>query len=145
MQVEARRRTLAAMGIDVYRLRDAMGSAQHSTATRRSHIVVVCAPEAMQSAAALHLRECLPRALGCAQSRVRWIGPHEADAAALSAQDACLLLDNRTASEFACGTAAPELVAVADAPAQSLRDGLARRALWQALKPLARYVRESRE
>jgi hypothetical protein len=35
------------------------------------------------------------------------------------------------------------VIAVADAPHACLADGLARRALWQALKPIARHLRHS--
>ena len=161
LEAQQRQALLTAMGIDVYLLR---GSA-HDAAASGAIAVAGSVPEdaapphdgigllvacgragADDAGRTQRLRALLPLALGVAAQRVRWI---EADAAGE--------LDNvlEAPAYLALGAAMPRAlgahlstmqqmsstIAAADAPAASLRDGLAKRALWQALKPLARTLR----
>jgi hypothetical protein len=163
MLVETQRlQTLAAMGIDVYllRTRDAAatsdtpaaaalapaisaGGAQAESPT----LVVACARSADADVHAARLRSALPLALGVAAARIAWIEPDAAGVLALPATAAPAYLALGTDLARALGEQLSTMqqmsavIAVADAPRACLGNGLARRVLWQALKPIARHLR----
>ena len=150
MLAEAQRRDmLAAMGIDVYVLRthtQATAPFATSVAAVDADLVVACAHTAAASVYAVRLRELLPHTLGIEPSRIRWI---EADAvgafAAPPSAHAYLLLGAPLLRTLGVHLSTTQqytaVIAVADEPETSLRNGLAKRALWQALKPVARCLR----
>ncbi|HZP68028.1 MAG TPA: hypothetical protein VFB32_17125 [Rudaea sp.] len=139
-----RRRVLAAMGVDVY-VRRAAGREIAPVAAGEVDLVVACAGDAARTPAAGRLREALPRALGLAADRVRWI---EAD------MSGTLPAPPEAPAYLALGAAMPRalgvhmstmqqnsaIVAVADAPAACLGSAAGKRALWQALRPIARRL-----
>lgn len=149
MLAEAQRRgMLAEMGIDVYLLRAAAPApaAPDKAVGDGAALVVACPTGTAASPHGASLRKVLPFALGIAAERVRWI---EADAAGAlpEAPDAPGYLALGAEMPRALGAHLSTMqqnaatIAAADAPAHSLRDGLSKRALWQALKPLARRLR----
>lgn len=157
-----RRELLHAMGIDVYLLRgapvapatrgaalvDSNAAPAAQSAMGEVELVVACAAAAGRDAAATRLRNLLPLALGLPGERIRWMA---ADA------DGTLPEPPPARAYLALGAEMPRalganlstmqqmsaLIAAADEPAASLRDGLSKRVLWQALKPLARQLRGS--
>ena len=159
MLAENRRlEVLAAIGIDVYRLRatDAArqavaapapppaGTGQGAQAAVR--LVVACAQGAGREPAFMRLLPQLLRALGVTESTISHIetgadgslaGLPEVSAylmigaAAARACSAQLSIEQQNAATIVVG---PE-------PAQSMRDAAGKRALWQQLKPLARRLR----
>lgn len=166
---QARLEVLGALGIDVYRLREAFPApavveaplAQRGDDTRAPE------PEAVSTAARADLRESVEsapvavrlavacssvarasgtvdrivRALGIAPRAVAWIDP--ASAAELPPVDAFLLVGDGAAR---CAAALPierqnaATIVVCPEPAVALASAASRRALWQALKPLARRL-----
>jgi hypothetical protein len=160
MLAEAQRRDmLAAMGIDVYLLRtNGVGIASSiDTETAPSQtsvdqstpggavLIVACAHGADPHSA--HLRKALPLALGIAASRIVWIAPDASGALAVPQAAAYLALGAELAralgEQLSTMQQMSSVIAVADVPHACLGNGLARRALWQALKPIARYLRRS--
>ena len=140
MLAEARRRELLdALAIDLYVLR-ATPAAEQAAA-----LVVVCAEADAQTPRAQHLRQRLPNALGIAAPRVVWVSP---DGAALPPAAACLVLGAGPAAAHDAKLSTMRqnggVIAVADTPDICLSSPGARRALWQALKPVARRLREGR-
>ena len=140
---------LAAMGIDVYLLRartQATASPATSVAAVDADLVVACALTATASAYAVRLRELLPHTLGIEPSRICWI---EADVVGAFASPpsahAYLLLGAPLLRTFGVHLSTMRqntvVIAVADEPETSLRNGLAKRALWHVLKPVARCLR----
>jgi hypothetical protein len=160
MLAEAQRlQTLAAMGIDVYLLRApdaavanvARGeiapvsqAAVGGAASAQPALVVACARDV--DAHARRLRASLPLALGIVAGRIVWIEPDATGALpapptapaylALGADLARVLGEQLSTMQQMSA-----VIAVADAPNACLGSGLARRALWQALKPIARHLR----
>jgi hypothetical protein len=140
---EARRRDLLdAIGIDVYILRARAESAASMPSAGAPLLVVTCAHVDAQSVAGAKFRDALPSALMVHAARIRWLGCDElADAPAAPAY---LLLGSQPARQVIAhlrATAQVEpVIAVADEPAMSLNSAIAKRALWQALKPIARHL-----
>ena len=151
MLAEAQRRAvLATMGIDVYllRARAAPAAAAAIAHADGARLVVACGRAASASPHGASLRRLLPLALGMPAACLHWI---EADASGALPEvpDAPAYLALGAEMPRALGAHLSTVqqksaaIAAADAPAHSLRDGLSRRALWQALKPLARRLREA--
>ncbi len=136
MPAEARRHELlAALGIDRYVRR---------APRARAALIVVCDRAAAGGPAAARLRALLPGAVGVAASAVRWIATDGARVPPLPAARTVLVLGAALARACAAaGSGVPPdaTIAVADEPATSLRGAMAKRALWQALKPIARRLR----
>jgi hypothetical protein len=137
-----RQRMLAAMGIDVYELRGAKAAAP--AAPRRA--VFVAAHGVRGDARLARLIARLPAALGAAPAQIAWL---EADAGGAlppppgpqaylvfgAAMARALGAQLSTIEQNAC------VIAVTAEP-RDLPGGVAgKRALWQALKPLARHLR----
>jgi hypothetical protein len=154
-----RRALLQAMGIDVYLLRGGRAgeSAHHSAgveaavasaASNEVDLVVASAADSARDAATQRLRALLPLAIGVPAERIRWIiagaggalpEPPAAHAyLALGADMPRALGANLSTMQQMSAT-----IAAADDAAASLGNGLSKRALWQALKPLARLRRDS--
>lgn len=152
LEERQRNAVLASMGIDVYLLRTRAAQLTQAVepddaaAREATRLVVACAQGAGESTHGARLRTLLPLALGIPAARLHWI---EADAASELPEPPS------AAAYLALGAEMPRAlgahlstmqqnaatIAAADAPSQSLRDGLSKRALWQALKPLARRLR----
>ena len=83
--------------------------------------------------------------LGVPAGRIRWIGAESGDVPRAAAY---LVLGAALAREFGANVPAAQqqaaVIAVADEPAASFAGGVAKRALWQSLKPIARRAREVR-
>jgi DNA polymerase III psi subunit len=142
MLAEAQRLSvLQAMGIDAYRLRKAAAAAPpRAEATARAVAVI-----GKRNAIPARLHAQLPRALGIAAERVQWCDVTAAD------------LPEGVAAYVVIGTEAARalgvqlstmqqnatVIAATAEPAALLRDGAAKRALWQILKPVARRLREN--
>ena len=160
MLAEAQRlQTLAAMGIDVYLLRTrGAGVPEIGETTLQADapvagasaslpaLVVACAQGV--DAATPRLRAALPLALGIAATRIVWIEPDAAGAlAAPPAAPAYLALGADLAralgEQLSTMQQRSAVIAVADAPRACLGSGLARRVLWQALKPIARHLQRN--
>lgn len=157
MLAEAQRlQTLAAMGIDVYllRTRDAGVPAVANTAFATDSpvgdsksalpaLVVACARSV--DADTPRLRAALPLALGICAARIVWIEPDAAGALASPPSAPAYLalgadLAHALGEQLSTIQQMSAVIAVADAPRACLGNGLARRALWQALKPIARRL-----
>jgi hypothetical protein len=158
MLAEAQRlQTLAAMGIDVYLLRtrgaavgeaaaEAGPSLQAPIAGAKAGslaLVVACAQGG--DADTPRLRAALPLVLGISATRIVWIEPDVAGTlASPPAAPAYLALGADVAralgEQLSTMQQMSAVIAVADAPRACLGNGLARRALWQALKPIARHL-----
>lgn len=154
MLAEAQRlQTLAAMGIDVYLLRTRAGVASGETAPQEAPaagtnallpaLVVACAPGV--DADTPRLRAALPLALGISAARIVWIEPNAAGVLAAPPPAPAYLalgadLARALGEQLSTMQQMSAVIAVADAPRACLGNGLARRALWQALKPIARYL-----
>lgn len=153
---EARRaQVLAAMGIEVLRLR---GSRAHSmqpadredalTPTETPRVLIVCARGHRTDARTMRIAAQLPRALGTSAASIAWC---EADARGEVAPPpqvpAYLVLGTRMA--HALGAQLPTtlqnaaVIAVIGEPEGLPVDASGKRVLWQALKPIARALRES--
>ena len=139
-----RRELLSAMGIDVYVPRDLARGTQ--PASGGNDWLVVAAPvETQKSTQCAQLRKSLPAMLGIPAERIGWVsGTADVPPAA-----AYLVLGAAFAREFGAHLPAAQqqaaVIAVADEPAASFAGGIAKRALWQSLKPIARRAREVRE
>ena len=150
MLAEAQRRSvLTAMGIDVYLLR---GGTAHAPATtgagaapqEAAGLIVACAGG--DEGGSARLRNLLPLALGIEPGRVRWIEadargnlPEVPNAAAYLALGAAM--PRALGAHLSTMQQNSATIAAADDATLSLRDALSKRALWQALKPLARRLR----
>ena len=145
MLAEAQRRELlAAMGIDLYVLRtDAAGASVRGAEQDSLDVIVFCAQDPGSDRDARNLHRVLPQALGVAGDRVSWL--RGGSSRQLPPARACLMMDEVMAREFDAGNgpalAPTTLVATVAEPSRSMRDAQARRALWQALKPLRRHLR----
>ncbi len=153
MHMEAQRLAmLEAMGIDVYVLRThadmpvVTASETAQASSEGADLVVVCARAAKGDAHVARLRACLPQAIGLVPSRILWIEPDAVgELTAPPPARAYLLLGGALTRALGLHLSTTQqntpVIAVADEPAASLRDGLSKRALWQALKPVARTLR----
>lgn len=156
---ESRRlEALAAIGIDVYRLRSAsaVATAAASGAQAAAHadtgvhsdvgLVVVCAHGARAEARLERLFAQLPRALGVAGSKLAWIEiPAGGTLAALPAAPAYLFVGSSAAHACAAHLSLTQqdqaAIAVCAEPQELLAGAQSRRVFWQVLKPLARRLR----
>lgn len=132
---------LQAMGIDVYRLRTAAAPASSHDDAAVSHGIV--AVIGRRQAVPARLPAQLPRALGIAPARLQWwdVGaaplPENAAAYVAIGTEAARSLGVQLSTMQQNAT----VIAATAEPAVLLRDGAARRALWQILKPVARRLR----
>jgi hypothetical protein len=162
MLAEAQRlQTLAAMGIDVYLLRTrgagvpAVANAALATDSPVGDsksvlpaLVVACARSVDADTHTPRLRAALPLALGISAARIVWIEPGAAGSLGVPpAAPAYLALGADLAralgEQLSTMQQKSAVIAVADAPSACLGNGLARRALWQALKPIARHLQRA--
>jgi hypothetical protein len=147
---------LAAIGIDVYRLRaaDAQGDAsrtaalaEHPAVAEPARLVVGCVNGAGRNPSLARLLPQLLRSVGVADAAARRIET-AADGSLTALPEAPAYLMIGAAAARACSARlsierqnALMLVVIEDEPAMALRDAAAKRALWQQLKPLARRLR----
>lgn len=151
---------LAAIGVDVYRIRGvrdasvAAASAPQVPAAAIADsaisagigIVAVCADDARAEPRLARLFAQLPRALGIAASRLLWIDmAADGSLAALPAAPGYLLVGSSAARAGAAHLSLTQqheaTIAVCAEPHELLAGAQARRAFWQILKPLARRLR----
>jgi DNA polymerase III psi subunit len=144
-----RRDLLAAMGIDVYVLRTAQAAMTPSTAavSDGEWLIVAASDAAMKSIQCAQLRKSLPSIIGVASDKVRWIVAESANSFdSVPLARAYLVLGAALARSLGAHLSAKQqndaLFAFADEPAISLNNTMAKRALWQTLKPIARRARE---
>ncbi|HEX4482020.1 MAG TPA: hypothetical protein VH082_14485 [Rudaea sp.] len=143
MLAEAHRRELlSAMGVDVFVLRAASAATVHADANA-DWLVVAASAETQKSTQCAQLRKTLPTMLGIPSERVRWMAGETND---IPDAAAYLVLGAALAREFGANLPAVRqqsaVIAVADEPAASFTGAMAKRALWQSLKPIARRARE---
>lgn len=151
-------RMLAAMGVDVYALRTSMSApiaaATHAHAVTdatlaQAHaprLVVACAQNVRRDARLARLFAQLPQTLGVAGSAIDWL---EADAggnvASPPSAPAYLVLGAAMARALGVQLSTMQqnssTIAVTAEPAQLPGSAADKRALWQALKPLAQRLR----
>ncbi|HET7064516.1 MAG TPA: hypothetical protein VFI49_09565 [Rudaea sp.] len=155
---EGRRlQVLAAMGVDVYQLRGVSGVASaaapaptaaggESAGAAAANVVAVCARGARVELRLARLFAQLPRALGTAAARLTWI-EMAADGTLPALPDVPCYLFVGSATARACAAQLSltqqnqATIAVCAEPQELLAGAPARRALWQAIKPLARRLR----
>ena len=149
-----RLRLLEAMGVDVYALRTRALSPAVATdeadvpARGSSRLTVVCAQGVRADARLARLFRHLPQAFGISSAAIYWI---EADANGelIDIADAQAYLVFGAAMARALGAQLSTMqqntatIAVTTDPAQLPGMAADKRALWQALKPLARRLRET--
>lgn len=149
MMSALRLRQLDAMGIRPYRVRTRLGAvtapaaeaAEAAQVLDTRHLAVIC-EEPRGKASAL-----IAAALGLAESTLRWHVPRDGRLAELD-QDAAafLVLGNHLArvlgAELPTAAQQAATIVVTAAPAQWRGDAMAKRLLWQALRPLRRHLRE---
>jgi DNA polymerase III psi subunit len=146
----SRLQVLAALGIDVYRLRTVGAQDPESDSVlalgHSARLAVACAGTARRDARLARRIDLAIRAIGVDSAQVAW-----AESAAGATFDSMPPAD----AYLLCGAAAARVcsallpldrqnssaIAVSAEPAEWMRDGNAKRALWQALKPLARSLR----
>jgi hypothetical protein len=143
MLAEARRDLLSAMGVDVYVLRTVRAPVE-SVDAGADWLIVAVSADTQKSTQCAQLRKTLPAMLGVPAERIRWID----DATDVPRAAAYLVLGATLAREFGANMPAAQqqaaVIAVADEPSASFAGGMAKRALWQSLKPIARRAREVR-
>ena len=139
MLADARHAMLSAMGVDVYVLRAPSESVDSSA----DWLIVAASADTQKSTQCAQLRKTLPAMLGVPGERIRWIGAETNDVPRAAAY---LVLGAALAREFGANMPAAQqraaVIAIADEPASSFAGGVAKRALWQSLKPIARRARE---
>jgi len=141
MLAEAQRLSvLHAMGIDVYRLRAAPALVlPGNEATGAAVVAVIGKADAIP--ARLHVQ--LPRALGIAAERMQWCDvtgtrlPENTAAYVVIGTEAARALGVQLSTIQQNAS----VIAATAEPSALLRDGAAKRALWQILKPVARLLR----
>ncbi|MGH8123339.1 MAG: hypothetical protein ACREPT_11280 [Rudaea sp.] len=159
--VDAERlRMLMAMGVDVYALRSAAAAAVGDGVPLRSEIapagvsgdvavprlVVVCGQGMRGDARRARLLEQLPQTLGIAAAAIAWLEGDAQDALAMPPPASAYLVFG-TAMARSLGVQLSTMqqssasIAVSADPAQLSGSAAHKRALWQALKPLARRLR----
>ena len=150
MLADAQRRDmLAAMGIDVYVSRVAQSLRRGDETATNDWLVVAASDATMKSEQCIQFRKALPRLVGLPSERIRWIGA-EGDEGfdEVPSAKAYLVLGAVLARSLGAQLTATQqnsvVIAVADEPSQSLATAMARRVLWQTLKPIARRAREVR-
>jgi hypothetical protein len=150
---DQRRRWLRAMGVTPYVLRDTADAARETVAVETSsaqspRCVLVLPRDATQDTRQRALVEALLAALGLHEDAVHWL---PADGEQLESEPLpapAYLALGRTAAR-ALGLALPAalreaarcIALVDDEPRQWLQSAAAKRAAWQALKPLRRALR----
>jgi hypothetical protein len=135
---------LQAMGVDVYRLRSAAQTpaATPDASAVNASVMVVCP----RGADLARFRTQLPHALGVAAERLHWCDGGDAHALAHAAYVAIGAAAARVLGvQLSTMQQNAAVIATTAEPAALLRDGAAKRALWQALKPVARRLRGSAE
>jgi hypothetical protein len=142
-----RRDLLTAMGIDVYVLRAAEASRAAAT-TPSDWLIVAASDAALKSPQCIQFRKTLPAVVGLPSERIRWISADgDKGFDDVPRANAYLVLGAALARSLGAQLSATQqnsaVIAVADEPAQSFGSGMARRALWQTLKPIARRAREA--
>ncbi len=159
MLAEAQRlQTLAAMGIDVYLLRTRGAAGGGEAAAEAGLPLQAPVAEAKAESLALvvacaqggdadtpRLRTTLPLVLGISATRIVWIEPDVAGALAPPPPAPAYLalgadVARALGEQLSTMQQKSAVIAVADAPHACMDNGLARRALWQALKPIARRL-----
>ena len=151
---ESRRlEVLAAIGVDVYRLRSAPATTaapatMHAEAAVGSDVglVVVCAHRARADVRLARLFAQLPRALGVAASRLAWIEiSADGTLRALPAASGYVLVGSAAAHAGAAHLSLTQqnqaTIAVSAEPQELFAGAHAKRVFWQVLKPLARRLR----
>ena len=152
---ERRLNVLAALGIGVYRLRvpderqstpasvDATADSAPAVAPR---MVIACDRATRQDARTLRQLNQVVRAIGVGNNAIAWVeAAADGSFGALPPVDAYLMLGaaaRRCAASLSIDRQNAATIAVTPEPADMMRDGAARRALWQVLKPLARRLRD---
>jgi len=152
---------LAAIGIDVYRLRAprpalAVGSSAALADTVDSaalaelalRLAVACDARLRRDARAASQLDQVVRALGVDAGAVAWVDAAASGAlAALPQVDAWLMVGAAAAraisAQLPLDRQNSATIAVSAEPADWMRDAAARRALWQSLKPLARRLSDA--
>jgi DNA polymerase III psi subunit len=143
----SRLEVLAAIGIDVYRLRAADVARATSPVAKAGQLVVACAHGAGRDPSLARLLPQLLRALGIDDAAVHRIKTAaDGSLAALPQAPAYLMIGAATARACSAQLSIEQqnaltLVVIDDEPAAALRDAAAKRALWQQLKPLVRRLR----
>jgi DNA polymerase III psi subunit len=148
---------LAAIGIDVYRLREACTQGETSGAAvalggrsavaEPARLVVACIHGAGRNPSLARLLPQLLRSLGVADAAARRIETAvDGSLTALPEAPAYLMIGAAAARACSAHLSIERqntlmLVVIDDEPAIVLRDAAAKRALWQQLKPLARRLR----
>ena len=151
---------LAAIGIDVYRLRSTARDVATAAvapgfdsnapadpgAESEAGLVVVCPHGARAEARLARQFVQLPQALGIAASRLTWIDtPADGTLAELPAAPAYLLVGSSAARACAAHLSLTQqsqaTIAVCAEPQELLAGAQSSRVLWQVLKPLARRLR----
>jgi len=142
---------LAALGVDVYRLRASGADTRVSFSAEPEQmavdpcVAIACAAGLRGDARLDRLLAAVVRALGVAQSRVAWVETTVDDTAAtLPDVAAWLLIGAQSArscsARMSIAQQQASVIAVTTEPAKLGRDASSRRALWQTLKPLARRL-----
>ena len=147
MLAEAQRQsTLQAMGIDIYRLR----TAPESTPARSREdgalaLDAMLAVIGRRGALPATFKAQLPRALGIAAPRVQWYDVSATDLPETAAAYVVIGTEAARALGAQLSTMRQNaaLIATTAEPADLLRGGAGKRALWQILKPVARRLREN--
>ena len=142
---------LAAIGVDVYRLRAAARDAatpapSGAAAAPAARIAIVCARAARAGSSGKSPLTPILRALGVDAAAANWIETTgDGGAGTLPDLPAYLMIGAaaaRAASQQLTLTQQQQATIVVTPEADALpRDAAAKRALWQALKPLARRLR----
>jgi len=139
------RELLDAMGIDVFVLRTGNDAWDFADNEAQVDVVVVCGEDPASNPQARILRACLPRALGIGSDRIKWLRSRAGGIVPeLPPAYACLLMGSALADAFQARNSSKMydtmLIAMADTPAESLHTPLARKGLWEILKPLRRHL-----
>lgn len=145
-----RLRQLDAMGVVAYQLRrrvpvaEAVADSDSAMTVPETAVlrVAVISDQPRERTAAL-----LAAALGVAEAALLWHAPREGKLAELDHDaNAFLVLGNHLArvlgAELPTTAQQAATIVVTSAPAQWRGDGMAKRLLWQALRPLRRQLRE---
>jgi len=151
-----RLRLLEAMGIDVYALRSRHEPSPGDASSERTRIsaaetqpvrlLVVCPQGVRGDARLARLFRCLPQTFGIGVDAIRWLEADESGGIA-SAEDSPAYLVLGAAMARALGVQLSAMqqstatIAVTADPARLPGGAADRRALWQALKPIARRLR----
>ena len=147
---------LAAIGIDVYRLRATdVGAPQPvvelprveeaALPAGRPRLVIACPGVVRRDARFARVSAQIVRALGVSASAVRWIETTADDSAPLPDVPAYLMIGPTAARACSAHLSLEQqntaTIAVSAEGTEMFRDAVARRATWQALKPLLRRLR----